>query len=47
MLGVLDMSTVLLRYPFSIVSLAVFIDFIIILLGGVSVFYSLGRESKN
>jgi hypothetical protein len=46
-LGVLDMSVVLLRYPFIIVSFAVFIDFIIILLGGVSVFYSLDRASKN
>jgi hypothetical protein len=39
-LGVLDMSTILLRYPFSMVSLAVFIDFIIMLLGIISLFYS-------
>jgi hypothetical protein len=44
MLGVLDMSTILLRYPFSMVSLAVFIDFIIILLGFVFVFYSYSKS---
>ena len=44
MLGVLDVSTVLLRYPFIIVSVAVFINFIIILLGVVFVFYSYSKS---
>lgn len=44
MLGVLDVSTVLLRYPFIIVSVAVFINFIIILLGFVFVFYSYSKS---
>ena len=39
-LGVVDMSTVLLMYPFIIVSFTVFIGFIIILLGIISLFYS-------
>ena len=46
-LGVLNMAIAQLRYPFFVVGFTFYIDFMIILLGIVSLFYSIDRVSKK